>query len=165
MKKYSDSIDLLQVKDTLNGLGLGTFFNTVLYICHKWFDLEIPQWVADMQDEVYSQFCEFTFSGGVFGDQSAEKNVENALRQNMSTGRKNARIRFLLQRIFPSFSELCRLYPRYSGKPLLAPVAWVNHVFRFFKDKKYGRVKVVASADKTEAQKKKEFLESIGSVH
>ncbi len=165
IKKNSQNIDLLKVKEDLSQMGLGTFFNTVLYICNKWFDLEIPQWVSPMKESVYNQFCDFTFSGGVFGDQSVAGNAETALRHSMSEGKKNARFRFLLKRIFPPFFELERMYPRYSGKPILAPVAWVNHIFRFFKDKKYGRVKVMASADTTEAQRKKEFLESIGSVH
>jgi hypothetical protein len=57
------------------------------------------------------------------------------------------------------------MYPKYSGKPYLAPVAWVNHLFRFFGDRKYRRVIVVASANTSSAQQKKEFLESIGSIH
>jgi len=165
IKKYSESLDLLKVRDDLSSMGLGTFFNTVLYICNKWFAFPAPDWVVPLEDEVYNNMCDFTFSGGVFGDQSAEKIAENALRHNMSTGKKNARVRFFLERIFPPFSELERMYPRYSGKPLLVPAAWVNHIFHFFKDKKYGRVKVITSANTTEAQIKKKFLESIGSVH
>ena len=165
INKYKEHIDLQQIRDILSKCGLEVFLNTVLCICHKWFGLELPDWVIPLTDDVYSQMCEFTFSGGVFGDTSADKNAENALRQNMSKNKKNARVRFVLQRIFPSFSELTRLYPRYSGKPYLAPVAWINHLFRFFKDKKYDRVKVIASADVETAKQKKEFLESIGSIH
>lgn len=165
INKYKDCLELKNVKDTLSAFGLGDFFNTVLFVCHKWFGFSLPDWVVPMKDTVYNDMCEFTFSGGVFGDQSAEKNVENALRHNMSSGRKNARASFLMERIFPPFSELERMYPRFEGKPLLAPLAWFNHLFRFFRDKKSSRVKVITSADTHEAQKKKEFLESIGSVH
>lgn len=163
--KYKGSLDFDKVNSILSGLGLGKFLNTMLYVCNKWFDMKIPHWVEPLTDEVYNQMCDFTFAGGVFGDQSTEKNAEDALRHSMADGKKNARFRFLLQRIFPSFSELVRLYPRYTGKPYLAPVAWINHIFRFFADKKFGRVKVISSASVDVARQQKEFLESIGSVH
>ena len=165
IKKYKNYIDLEKVHGILSSLGLGVFFDTVLFVCNKWFDLEIPDFVPPLPDEVYEQMCDFTFTGGVFGDMTTEKNAENALRRQMSDGKRNARIRFVLNRIFPPFSELSRLYPKYSGKPWLAPIAWFNHIYRFFRDRKYGRLRVIASADTTEALAKKEFLESIGSVH
>lgn len=165
IERYREFLDLDKVRDILSKFGLGEFLNTVLYVCNKWFCLNIPEWVVPMADDIYEKMCEFTFSGGVFGDQSAEKNVENALRHSMSEGKKNARFRFLLQRFFPPFSELTRLYPRFAGKPYLAPVAWINHVFRFFTGKKFKRIKVVSSANTDTAKQKKEFLESIGSVH
>lgn len=165
INKYRDKLDLEEVRNVLTSVNLGDFLNTVLFVCNKWFALEVPEWVKPMDDELYEKMCEFTFSGGVFGDMSGEKNVENALRQNMSNSKKTGRIKFILSRFFPPFYELSRMYPRYNGKPYLAPVAWVNHLFVFFKDKKYRRVKVVASADASSASEKKEFLESIGSVH
>lgn len=165
IKKYREHLDLDKVRDILTGFGFGKFLNTVFFVCNKWFSLEVPTWVVPLDDDVYANMCDFTFSGGVFGDQSPEKNVENALRHSMSYGKKNARVRFFFRRIFPPFSELTRLYPKYTGKPYLSPIAWLNHVFRFFMDKKYGRVKVVSSADTKTAKHRKEFLESIGSVH
>lgn len=164
-QKYKESLDWEKVRETLTSLGLGEYLNTLLYVCSKWFGMSIPSWVKPMDENVYAQMCDFTFAGGVFGDQSAEKNAEDALRHSMADGKKNARFRFLLQRVFPPFSELVRLYPKYTGKPYLAPVAWINHVVRFFSDKKFSRVKVISSANTDVAKQKKEFLESIGSVH
>lgn len=163
--KYRDDIDLDKIRDILTSVGLGSFLNTVLFVCNKWFNLSVPCWVTPMADDVYEKMCEFTLSGGVFGDRSPRKNIENALRQNMSQGKKNAKIRFFFRRVFPPFYELSRFYPRYRGKPYLAPIAWINHVFRFFGDKKYRRVKMVSSVSTETAKQKKEFLESIGSVH
>lgn len=165
INKYKELIDILKVRDILFQCGLEEFLNTTLYVCHKWFGLKLPEWVKALKADVYEQLCEFTFSGGVFGYTSESQIAENALRQNMSKNEKRARTRFILHRIFPSFTELSRLYPKYSGKPYLAPVAWINHLFRFFKDKKYSKVKVITSADVEVAKQKKEFLESIGSIH
>lgn len=165
INKYKEFIDIQKVRELLSRCGLEKFLNTVLYVCHKWFSLELPQWVEALKKDVYAQMCKFTFSGGVFGDTSDSLTAENALRQNMAKNEKRARTRFILHRIFPSFTELSRLYPKYSGKPYLAPVAWINHLFRFFKDKKYSKVKVITSADIEGAKKKKDFLESIGSIH
>ena len=165
IRKYRSEISLDDVREILSSLGLGNFFNTVLYVCNKWFALEIPQWVIPLEEDVYEGMCDFTLSGGVFGVISSSMAVENALRQTMVANKKNAKFKFFMGRLFPPYYELCRMYPKYSGKPYLAPVAWINHVFRFFKDKKYKHAKAIASADVISAQQKKEFLESIGSVH
>ncbi len=165
IEKYREFLDLDKVRDTLTGFGLGEFLNTVFFVCNKWFCLDVPAWVVPMADDVYANMCDFTFLGGVFGDQSPEKNLETALRHSMSEGKKNARVRFFFRRIFPPFSELTRLYPKYTGKPYLSPIAWLNHVFRFFLDKKYDRVKVISSVNTDVAKQRKEFLESIGSIH
>lgn len=164
IQKYREHIDLDKVRSNLSQCGLGCFLNTVLYVCHKWFGLVVPSWVVPLDDEVLSQLYRFTLDGGVFGDKSEKKLEEDALRRSMEDGKKNARLRFLLRHIFPPFSELSRLYPKYRGKPYLAPVAWINHIVRFFTAKKYNRVKVIASANMENAESKKKFLESIGSV-
>ena len=54
------------------------------------------------------------------------------------------------------------MYPKYEDKPLLLPLAWFTHLVSFFKKGKYRKVRTVVSVDVKSAEKRNEFLESIG---
>lgn len=163
IRSHAEEIDLDFVRETLTSCGLDAFLNTVLHVCHKWFGLSVPEWVTPLSEDVYGKMCDFTLNGGVFGIICEDKKIEDSIRRGMESGKKGLRFKLLMHRIFPPFHELCRLYPKYSEKPLLAPVAWVNHIYRVFKDKKYGRIKAIACANIESASDQKAFLESIGS--
>lgn len=163
IRKYSDELSLDTVRSTLTECGLGNFFNTVLYVCNKWFDLSIPSWVTPLSADVYGKMCAFTLDGGVFGERCVGKKVEASVRRELESGKKAVRLRIIMHRIFPPFSELCRVYPFFSGKPLLAPVAWVRHTLSFFKGDKLSKVKEITSVNVDEAAQQKEFLSNIGS--
>lgn len=164
LRKYRDKIDLDAVRDTLSLCGLDRFLNTVLSVCSEWFSTDIPSDVVPLDDNIYRDMCEFTLNGGVFGDQSDSAVLEDSLRREFSVGKKGARLRLLLSRIFPPVYELYRLYPKYENKPLLVPIAWICHVANVLSNKKISRVKQIASADVQSAERRKRFLDSIGST-
>lgn len=163
LRKYPDSIDMDYVRESLSSCGLGQFFETVLYMCNRWFGLELPSWVKPLEEELYEQMCEFIFSGGVFGVQGKKDIMSDDLRREMASGRKFAKFRFILSRIFPSAHELCRMFPQFQGKPLLVPCAWFCHVFKVISKGKLSNVKAIIKTDAEQAQDKKEFLDRIGS--
>ncbi len=164
ISKYSEELDLNAVRNTLTDCGLGEFFNTVLYVCNRWFDLSIPSWVTPLEADVYDKMCMFTLDGGVFGERCTGKRIEFAVRRELESGKKAVRLRIFMRRVFPPFSELCRLYPYFSGKPLLAPVAWMRHVLSFFKGGKLSKVKEITNVNIDDASQQKEFLSRIGSI-
>lgn len=163
ISEFADKINLEAVRDVLSVCGLSTFFNTVLYVCGKWFSLDTPDWVTPLDEITYEKFLVFTMEGGVFGERCAERLIDIQLRRKMNKGKRAVKFRVFIMKMFPPFSELCRLYPRYRGKPILAPVAWLNHLFRFFKDRKFSKVKEIVAADVETSAIKKDFLKSIGS--
>lgn len=164
ISKYSEEIDLNAVKNTLTDCGLGEFFSTVLYVCNRWFDLAVPAWVTPLSDDVYDKMCMFTLDGGVFGERCQGKRIELAVRRELESGKKAVRLRIFMRRVFPPFTELCRLYPCFSGKPLLAPVAWMRHVIGFLKGGKLSKVKEITTVSVDDASAQKDFLRSIGST-
>ena len=163
LKKFANELDLDFVRSTLERCGLGKFLCTVLYLCNKWFAVEIPSWVEPMEDKVYSGMWEFVFSGGVFGEQTKDDILRDDLRREMASGKKGAKFRFIVRRMFPSSFELCRMYPRFEGKPLLIPCAWFCHIGNVIFTGKISKVKKVMNTDADVSRAKKEFLESIGS--
>lgn len=165
IKAHRDEIDFENVRRILRSCGLDKFLNTVLYLCDRWFSLNVPNWVEDLPEDLYRRVCDFTLSGGIFGELGHTSNISTALHARMSQGRKGARMRLLLSRVFPPKYELYRLYPKFEGKPLLIPIAWLRHIFSVISGKKLSRVKEIAELDTDSASTKQKFLESIGSGH
>ncbi|MBQ7999943.1 MAG: nucleotidyltransferase family protein [Ruminococcus sp.] len=163
IKNKADSLSMEFVRDTLEQCGLAQFFNTVLYMCNRWFGLEVPSWVEPLDDDTYTQMCDFIMSGGVFGEQGEKARMRDDLRRELASGKKGVRFRFLLSRAFPTASELQRMFPRFQGKPLLVPVAWLCHVGSVIRKGKMSNIKTIMTADTDNAEEKKAFLDRIGS--
>ena len=163
INKHRSEIDLDNVREVLVECGLGKFLDTVLYMCHMWYKLEIPQWVTPLEKDIYKQMCGFTMANGVFGDKSEEERIKNAFRTEMSIGKKGAKARLVLSRVFPPRYELVRLYPECEGKPALLPAAWFKHVGHVISSKRLGTMAQIASANAEEANRRNRFFESIGS--
>lgn len=160
--KNSKSLDFEKVREILKAASLYSFFESVLWLCHKWFLIELPFEVTPMEDRLYSEFCSFTLSDGVFGDHTKEGGLENALMRVSSGSKKCAKFRFIMSRVFPAKEELYRIYPRYEGKTLLVPVAWFTHLFSFLKKDKMKNIKAVVRTDSKAANARREFLDGLG---
>lgn len=163
LNKYKDDIDIEFVRETMAFCGLEQFLNTILYVCNRWFGCELPSWVKPLEEEIYSQLCDFVFSGGVFGNQDKKEVFQEDLRREMSSGKRGVKLRFFISRVFPTPSELYRMFPKFEKKPVLLPVAWACHVGSVIKNRKLSNIKTIISADSQTAERKKEFLSSIGS--
>ncbi len=156
------SLDLEKVRKKMTLCKIEGFFHTVLYLCHRGFDTPLPEFVKPMDEDVFEKLCEFTLSGGTFGDKSKAASLQNTLAQELSENKKGARARVILGRIFPAKTELWRIYPSFEGKNLLVPVAWAYHVLCFFTKGKFKNVREVMAVDVDGALEKNEFLKSIG---
>lgn len=157
-------LDLTKVREWLSLCGLEKFFDTVLWLCHKWFEVEIPSFITPMDETLYEQMCAFTLRGGAFGDHSKEGVMESAAVRQISSGKKGGRVRLVLKKAFPRKSELWRVYPQYADKNLLVPVAWGAHVVSVFTKNKFGRIKDVAQVDMEKVKETGDLLQKIGCI-
>ncbi len=155
-------LDLEKVREWLSLCGLEKFFDTVLWLCHKWFGIDIPVFVNPMDETLYEQMCAFTLRGGVFGDHTKEGVLESAVVRQITSGKKGGKARLLLKKVFPKKTELWRVYPKYAKKNLLVPVAWGTHMVSIFTGKKFDRIKNVAQVDMDKAKETGELLQKIG---
>ncbi len=160
--KNCEKIDLLKVREILEKAGLHSFFDTVLYLCNKWFDTPLPSFAVPLSEDAFERLEYLTLSGGVYGDKSGESNLESALIRQISAGKKGAKLRLFMSHVFPSKTELWRVYPKYEGKNVLVPVAWCNHVFNTVRKGKLKKVKAITNMDVKSAQNRKDFLTDIG---
>lgn len=160
--KNCREIDLAAVNEILRKAQLEKFFSSVLSLLNRWFYLPIPDFAEPLDTAVCEELEELTLGGGVYGDHSQKRNLESSMARELKSGKKTAKLRFIMNRVFPKKTELWRMYPKYEDKPLLLPLAWFTHLVSFFKKGKYRKVRTVVSVDVKSAEKRNEFLESIG---
>lgn len=162
LKKHKDNLDLAKVREILKECGLERFFDSTLFLCNKWFGTEIKP-KEEMSDELFNEFCRYTFRGGVFGIQEKESCNENEVRQAVSKRGRAGKAVLLLSHIFPPYREVRRLYPFFNGKPYLLPFGWCVHFFKAAKRSGLKNIKQIAKSDVEKAKSEKEFFDQVGS--
>ena len=161
LKHYGNKINLDAVRKRLSECTLDKFFDSVLYLCWRWFDIE-ALFTEKLSEDVYEEFCKVTFSGGTFGNHTVVTKDGKTARKVNVDGNKN-KIKLIMQSIFPPYREVRRLYPKFDGKPWLLPFAWCVHIVTAAKRSGIKNIKQIAVADVSEGKKEKELLEQIGS--
>lgn len=162
IKKYREQLDLDRVRNILKECKLERFYDTVLYLCYRWFETE-KLFKEELTDEQFESFCLFTLRGGTFGNIQKSQGADSEIRRSMNSKGKISKTRIILAHIFPYYREVRRMYPFFDGKPYLLPFGWVVHWFKAAKRSGLKNIKRVANADVTEAQAEKKLLEQIGS--
>lgn len=162
IKKYRDSLDLVKVRETLRECKLEKFYDTVLYLCHRWFGTE-ALFKEELTEEQFENFCLFTLRGGTFGNSQKSVGADSEIRRSMNSKGKINKTKIILLHIFPRYREVRRMYPFFDGKPYLLPFGWVVHWFKAAKRSGLKNIRRVANADVAEAQAEKKMLEEIGS--
>lgn len=162
LNKHKESLDIEKVRGMLKECELEKFFDSTLYLCHRWFGTE-AKLREEMPPELYDEFCRYTFRGGVFGMQDRASLSENEVRRAISQKGKAGKISLVLIHIFPPYREVRRMYPFFNGKPYLLPAGWVVHWFKAGKRSGLKNIRSIASADPNKAEKEKKFFDKIGS--
>lgn len=162
IKKYKEQLDLSEVREILKECKLEKFFDTVLYLCHRWFQTEVL-FNEKLTEEQFDAFCLFTLRGGTFGNTQKTVGADSEIRRSMNSKGKINKTKIILAHIFPYYREVRRMYPFFDGKPYLLPFGWVVHWFKAAKRSGLKNIKRVAHADVTQAQAEKKLLEQIGS--
>lgn len=116
----NNCIDFNELWEELDRLKLTDFAHCIFYLCSKWFDVKIDDFVMD--EEVYAVLSNHIITGGVFGH-AIDRQNNLIMRENLYNGNK---IHSLLKRIFPNVSEARSKVIWFRNKPtILLPAAWV----------------------------------------
>ena len=162
LKKYADEIDLHKVREILRGCGLEKFFDTVLYLCRRWFESDVTP-LNELDEKIYDEFCRIILEGGTFGDQTDVAASDNEIRRAVNENGKVNKFALVMKHVFPSYDVIRHLYPFFNRKPYLLPVGWVIHLVDGAKRSGLKNIKKVVKGNVEEANKEKELLEKIGS--
>ena len=122
------------VEKELEGLGLLDFYRTMLGVSEYWFA------DSSVDNELYDRVIEYIMDGGVFGA------ADNAQALRVEDGN----VRYLTRHFFPSYKEMCSLYPWLEGKAILLPFAWCKRGINTIVYKKGAVAKSVAAAQKVD---------------
>ena len=159
LKNDRQSLDLKKVREILRECSLEKFYDTTLYLCHRWFGTE-KLFESELSESRYEAFCDFTLKGGTFG--LLDVGADSSVRRSMKDGKVN-KAKLILRHVFPPYREIRRMYPFFDGKPYLLPLSWVIHPFKAAKRSGLKNIKRVVNADVKTAQQEKELLRSVGS--
>lgn len=160
LKKHASELDADKIHGILKDCNLDKFYNTVLYLCSRWFNSE-KLYNEELTAAQYDSFCKFTLRGGTFG--SVDSGADSEVRRAISSKGKISKLRLVLRHIFPTYKEARRMYPFVNGRPYLLPLSWVIHPFAAAKRSGLKNIKRVASANVDEAKNERELLRQIGS--
>jgi len=129
--------DRQHVEKELEGLGLLEFYKTVTGVANNWFD------DSGIDNDLYDRVIDYVMGGGVFGT------ATNAQALRVEDGGT----RYLLRHFFPSYKEMCSLYPWLKGKVVLLPFAWCKRGVNTLIHKKGAVTRSVAASKNVDKDK------------
>lgn len=136
LNKYD--IDFKKIKEDLETTNLDKFAKLILFICHKWFNLDLSKYQDfidgfEFSDEEIETFELFMLYGGEYGMFHDRYSIQNAAVDN--------KFKYLLSKIFRPFRFVCKTdHPKW-WQYLLLPYYYVRHWFNFFIIKGFQNIK------------------------
>lgn len=120
-------------------LDLDQFVNTVFYLCHKWFGMDLESigfYLKDefkIEEEVFNSISDYVLEGGTYGD-----GIENfmvaryrkSLEFNGEKGEEESHKLATLSTFFPSIEVLSNEFSYVNKYKFLYPIAWINRGVR-----------------------------------
>ncbi len=143
------SFDEQKLNDILTRCGLEKFWQTVKALAYFWFG-------DGRATETLIKAQEYIISGGVYG------NLENATK---TASTQKSRFKFVMRRIFPSFSDICYAYKILEKAPFLYPFCVVARWFKIFipsRRKKITSEIKMSNVSERERIEGKKFFDEIG---
>lgn len=163
---HNDLFDWNWIEQKAKEINLYDFIITVLSFCRKWFGIELPVNVSDIDDDFYEYASERIFQDGVFGygnEENANATIERTANKYPFFISKLITIKNLM---FPSYINLIASskYSGLKGKPFLLPLFWIKRGWRALKSRnsnvKYLKNTVAVSSKSV--KKRNEYLKDWG---
>lgn len=164
IKHFGNSIDWEWIKKELGVLAFTEYGNMVLNAVERWFGVESPLPLREVEKEVMDDYLTFTLEGGTYGHVGRDESIiflKNQNRNNTETVSKTAT---MIHRLFPPADEIKYRYTYIQGRKWLLPVAWVHRFFRGSKKFKYHvhQAKDIIHGENKEVLRLKRIYKEIG---
>ena len=128
-RNYSLEIEWDVLLSKADLYGIGRFMEIMLIICHKLFDLPVPETIFNkyLQDtDKIEQMIDMILDAGVFGEKDKKVSASRTMASYISRSRPgiNSKLRY----IFPLRENLSDEYLYAQKYKFLLPVAWIHRI-------------------------------------
>ena len=109
---------------------LRSFLRTVLAFCSRWFQIEVPIGITELDEDFYEVSTRRIFENGIFGYNNEDNGQSDMINLYRKRGRLGA-FDCVVKEIFIPYRLLSNV-PKYSfvkGRPYLTSVAWIYRIF------------------------------------
>ena len=151
------NLDMEYIEEEFKKLNMYEFYKNVVRTVRCWFD-------GEECDEVVDIITDKAFGSGAFGTKASTKAAEAAKTLENSKV-KNIKFNIFLRSAFPSYKNMCILFPILKKAPVFLPFLWTWRLIYavLFKRKnvkiQYENIGQLSNGDGTEYQKQ---LEAVG---
>lgn len=163
---HNDMFDWKWIVNKSKEIHLYNFIVSVLAFCKRWFGINVPIDVTDIDDDFYEYATEKIFENGVFGYDSDENVLAGIEKHSNKHSLLLSRLIILKYLIFPSYNNLIQSskYDYLKGKPWLLPIAWMKRGFTALKYNNKGvkDIKQILGADNSSVMQRKKYLNKWG---
>jgi len=138
-------LDWEKIEREARKIDLWEFLQNVLLFCHRWWQVELPFQVREIDDDFFEEATESVFRNGVFGFAKEEERWAELAGKYMDFTRVPKALRpaaVAWRKVFISYDAmLTKTYCRFvKGKKYLLPFAWFYRVF-YIAVHKHGRIR------------------------
>lgn len=137
IEKNVDSIDQKALNETLESLQMTKFFQTILYLNHTYFEVEVPLLDSSftMSEPLVQQVTDYFLISGIHGKGESFNSMAPRLAASENKGK--SRFKVLLRIAFPKLVDARGMYPILNKHAYLYPFMMIHRMIKliFFKRK------------------------------
>lgn len=151
------NLDMNYIEQEFKKLKMYEFHKNVVRTVKCWFD-------GEPSDEVIDTITDKVFGSGAFGT-SASTKAAAAAKTLENSKVKNVKFNFFLRSAFPSYKNMCIIFPVLKKVPVLLPFMWIWRLIYavLFKRKNVkNQYENIGKASNDEALEYKKQLEAVG---
>lgn len=141
IEKYRNNIDWTRFKNRVSDIDSSKFIGSVLSICNRLLDLEIPKELDSIvvkDKKIIDNLINHIFSGGVHGKRNISEKISNISTDIGYEGKNksDSLIKKIFLGIFPPVESIKKTYVYLEKSLILLPIAYIQRIFEItFYDK------------------------------
>ena len=123
-EKYQNQLSVVDMKELLEKFQFTRFEENLRKLLKNWDN-------GNEQDAFTEEWTKFIVECGAYGNAENFIITNTALNDNISKGSRKQKTRYIIRRLFPTYQEMCNMYPGAGRGIYTYPCFWVR---RFLKN-------------------------------
>ena len=169
VEKKGDMIDWKSFLYKVKVCGIYKFTIAIFTICNKLFDMDIPNVIAKeekLKEEYIDLLIEDIFASGVHGKKDSDRIFASEFAFDQGEGAADGYFSILkkfMKLLFPPVNSMSDKYTYAKKCIVLAPIAWIHHLFVgiFNNEYSFSRKVKIATLTVTVANKRNKLLKEL----